>query len=620
VGAAELREAPIESTEKTLVLLDLRTALGNEADRGTRWAYDVCKAVASLQGLANREQPRLFVRFLHNQLARERGIELGEAGTDDFWFDWLRKGDRLLASHRVESTTDIWKVFQIFEESFKGIVLWDETVPSTANVASTLCGAEGLLPIRGSLQPESFHQQFLQRFPKVETVRDFRGMFNGEGTIPDTDLSSTGSAKCDAYLWAVERLLKTGKCSSQYLAFYIDGVPWDSIAPQVNPYHDLGNAGVFNADYWIGRKAFFFDLSPWQDHPATDDPTQQAGTDYRTLISILEAANRRNENNEVIVCGGFLPWWLKYCKAEWGGRDPNTSPHDPVPTEWLLVDILSAYNTLLDADAFGLTGLANASVYRHSPLQERYAQTSPPPKPEYDPETTYVLFAMLDYDSSAWLAQAYPVTWQDPKRGQLPLLWGINPVLADRVPMVFDAIFSTRSENDWIGTDEGLGYINFNLLGTDRKYSSLPPFGDRYLEIARPYFDRFAMDHTAFVITGHQGPANEEALRILGRQSPGGVGFQAGNRVEDGAHHGTVFKAQEDDWNLGFTPEKVAERLEGWIRRKGPGEFLYFRCILMTPSQIVEGVELLRKRAPDLRFEVLDPYSYFSLLGERKPR
>ncbi|MCA9413592.1 MAG: hypothetical protein KC944_20420, partial [Candidatus Omnitrophica bacterium] len=91
-------------------------------------------------------------------------------------------------------------------------------------------------------------------------------------------------------------------------------------------------------------------------------------------------------------------------------------------------------------------------------------------------------------------------------------------------------------------------------------------------------------------------------------------GFQAGERIRDGEHFGVGFKQQEADWPLHFTPEKISKELEGWIDRRGPGKFLYFRCILVTPSQLVEGVRLLRERRPELKFEVLDPLAYFDLL------
>ena len=55
--------------------------------------------------------------------------------------------------------------------------------------------------------------------------------------------------------------------------------------------------------------------------------------------------------------GGFVAWHLKYSNVV-----DKTQP-DPIYGEWELVDIISQYFVQLDADAPGLMGLADASVY-----------------------------------------------------------------------------------------------------------------------------------------------------------------------------------------------------------------------------------------------------------------
>ncbi|HNT34458.1 MAG TPA: hypothetical protein PKH07_05600, partial [bacterium] len=336
------------------------------------------------------------------------------------------------------------------------------------------------------------------------------------------------------------------------------------------------------------------------------------------LISILEAANEMTQGKRMITCGGFVPWWLKHCRANWAGRNPDTSKHDAVPAEWRFVDILTAHNGMLDADAYGLTGLTNASVYQHCKLRDKYLQSHSGSEKTYDPKKTYVLFGMLDYDSAAWLAQAIPANWDDPNRGKVPLWWGFNPILSDRVPMVFDHVYSTLTPNDTVGADEGLGYVNPNLLEGDRKFSTLPPAGEMYLQHAKPYFERFSMTTTVFVIVGDQVPVTERTLQILAETSPDGIGFQGGDRVRDGVYFGTAFKQEEQDWFYAMKPEETAKALEHFIRQKGAGGFVFFRCILFSPTQIVKAVEQVRQQAPDLDFEVLDPVTYFRFMKKEK--
>lgn len=603
-------------TDKELIVLDLKKALKGADEQATHWAYDMAKLVGALQGIVNRDEPRLFIYYLPNGLDREKNQKESPGQLDRFWLNWLRQDGRMLSDYTVIETANICEVLQRFAGLFKGLVVWDENVPSTANVASTFAGAMDALPVRGSTLMDSVFQEITDLLPDLPVLKDFRGVFTGQGTIAETKLKSTGSAKCDAYLWAVENILKKGLCSSTHFAYYLDGVPWNELAPNSKPYPDFGNAGILNADYYISHKAFFFDLSPWDDCSATDDPGQTPGTDYRTLIAILEQANKINNNKEMLICGGFVPWWLKYTSDGWCGRDASLTTHAPVASEWRFVDVLSAYNGMLDADAYGLSGLTNASVYRHYPLKQKYHQETKPKDVEYDPEKTYVLFSMLDYDSAAWLAQSYPVNWLDENRGKIPLWWGFNPVLSDRVPMVFDAMFESLTPNDTIGADEGLGYTNPNLLSGDRKFSSLPSFADQYLKIARPYFERFSMTTCAFVIVGDQMPVSEHCIELLTQLTPNGIGFQE-SRIEEGLYLNTPVKPEESDWFYAMKPEQCVESLERYIRQKGPGGFVFFRCILFSPTQLVEAVDLLREKCPDLNFEVSDPYTYFKFMKEK---
>jgi hypothetical protein len=96
----------------------------------------------------------------------------------------------------------------------KGVVLYDPTVPATSNVASTIAGVESLLPVayRPNGGPATvYHQLVTSGVLKVEL--NLVGRFTG---------ARTGSAKCDAYLWAKETYLDSGKTNARLLAYYVD--------------------------------------------------------------------------------------------------------------------------------------------------------------------------------------------------------------------------------------------------------------------------------------------------------------------------------------------------------------------------------------------------------------
>jgi hypothetical protein len=52
--------------------------------------------------------------------------------------------------------------------------------------------------------------------------------------------------------------------------------------------------------------------------------------------------------------------------------------HGGVPTEWQTVEITTAYNAYLDADACCVQAMANAAFYQHFPLAAHYTQNPPP--------------------------------------------------------------------------------------------------------------------------------------------------------------------------------------------------------------------------------------------------
>ena len=185
-------------------------------------AWDTVHLVSSLQGIVNRDAPRLFVRFMPDP--------------DDFWWDYLRSEGQWLAGREVV-TLDSWQeAVRRFAPYLRGAVVYDERVWATSNLASTIAGVEDRLCLRYDAAPDSVYAQALALgVPALRDAlrlmaEDGGPMFTGAGVIPGTNLPSTGSAKCDVHLWAKARYLDKGLCSPEYLAYYIDAY-WLECAP-----------------------------------------------------------------------------------------------------------------------------------------------------------------------------------------------------------------------------------------------------------------------------------------------------------------------------------------------------------------------------------------------------
>lgn len=70
----------------------------------------------------------------------------------------------------------------------------------------------------------------------------------------------------------------------------------------------------------------------------------------------------------------------------------------------------------------------------------------------------YASFYAGDYDSAAWAYSQLPGCWDDPKRGEVPIGWALDPAVAERFPMIFDYVYRTATDNDvLISGDSGGG-------------------------------------------------------------------------------------------------------------------------------------------------------------------
>jgi hypothetical protein len=575
---------------------DLRT------ERGKNDAWAEVHLVAALQGIANRNRPTVYALYVTDDSSRPGKI-------DRFWLDHIRAPGAWLAGEQFRPVAGIEALVAAVRPAIKGVVLYDLSVPATSNVASTAAGCEDLLPIPYDPAPGSVYDRLVVHGPrlpvKLRLLRDDnRPLFTG---------AESGSAKCDAYLFAKRRYLDTGRCDPTKLAYYIDS-HWLTAPLKSAP----NTHGLSNHDYFVSRRAFFFDLSPWDDEPPGDDPRQPIGADFRTLCALLRTAWERTRGREMIGVGGFIPWAWKYTQTA-GSR------HGDVATEWRYAAILSCYNAYMDADALSLNAMANASVFTHFPLKTRYPQAKPTladavragyreasgaVKPK-----TFLSFYVGDYDSTAWLYQRLPTLWNDPARGSVGLGWAFNPNLADRFPVGMDWARRTATPNDhFVSGDSGAGYLNPGNLDGARPFSRLPSGVAVWERHCRRAYAQWDISLTGFVIDGDAPAMSAETLAAYARFSPDGIVAQklpATEGVLPGTQ--TPFLTMGPDMAEGDRLEEAVRRIDAALAGdRGDGaHFHLFRTILWTPTQHRALFQRLRNR-PDV--EIVDPYTLLGLI------
>ncbi|HAK94854.1 MAG TPA: hypothetical protein DCM87_07570, partial [Planctomycetes bacterium] len=588
LAAAFATGAAPATAESAIVLYDLtplRTLdLAGAAARRDLW--DTCHLAAALQGLANRDAPRLYFHWIDP--------------ADRYWLMWLRGPGRWLAGRGIEEVTSLDALLARFRSFYRGVVLYAEEPHCLSNLASTIAGAENLLPVRKDERPGALYTRIVAGGARLPVIVDLTRQ-----SFP----AVSGSPKCDPYLWAKDRVLASGACDPAYLAYYIDTY-W--LRDPFTGNHE--NHTLSNHDFFIGKKAFFFDLHPWDDEPPNDEPAQKPGTDAATLKTILRAAYNGTGGRTIIHAGGFVPWAWKYCN-----HVPGASAHEPVPSEWRYAEILSCYNAIMDADALGPCAMANASFFTHFPLEKRYAQAPPPGDAELARAGLlsadglvapggYVCFYVGDYDSAAWLYREFPRCWNDPARGTVALGWALNPNLERRAPMALAFARETASPLDvFTAGDSGAGYLNPGGLQEPRAHSGLPSGIKVWEEFCRPFYARWDLRVTGFIIDGYSPAMREETWDAYARFSAGGIGGQ--KMAPQGIYKGMPFIRVAD---AAASPEAAAAGLAATINPE-QRSFFYLRTILKTASWHAKVQELLAKAQPCAR--IVDPHTFFALLA-----
>ncbi len=608
--------APSATPSEPVVVFDVWNYFESAGITNTQYRADIIYMLTSLQGIVNREQPRLYLLTALSlfDLESKYSAEPDRSSRpvtdlDAFWLDYLKEKGWVASVKQLETLAE---VVDCFRDDVKGLVRWDVSVGATLNVAFMAAGAENFLPVSDSLAGGKLMAWFEKEFSGLKVEMDLSGVFRGKEKKIELDgisFSSRGSAKNDVYRFAIKRFMKRKLLNPHWMWYDIDASlwktpeSWESSIYGKELYSRLGdraafqNNGFYNADFWVAKRAVFFDLYPWDDSAPSDDPGQRIGADFGTWNDILEWSYEQRDGKFGVV-GGFIPWWIKYTKAQ-------GNPHDAVPGEWNFVQLLTSYNMVNDADA--AFGIANASFFQHMPkIPQERCQWSYPPSMKLEPGTTYIAFMMMDYDGSAWLNQAAVSIYRDEARGEIPLNWCINPILNERVPHAFRYMVETRTEQDFFGIEsDGTGYVSPYYLQpgvrTGRIQSSGLKEFERYASAVRK---RFGYRHTAFYISTR---LDDPWLKMAARLNPQGFGtnLSVPPRLVDGV---PVFQLK--DCHVSMVRDGRFERMvDELYARSEAGDATRleaWRCVLLTPGQIVAAVKKMEKKYPDAKVEIVD--------------
>ncbi len=587
--------------------------------------YDILIFLTTTQGIINRDTPQLYLNHDH-----QRDDELG---VDAFWLEKYQMSDQAygwLAETEIielEAWTD---VLELFADDLTGVVLWDTNVPATLNVATTIAGVEGWPVVRAGSEIE------VDITAQVPVRTSLVGMFEpGATTVPDSDTPSTGSAKADAYLWAKEKYLDTGRANAQFLAYLLDGWPaWLYSQDQMT----RGGVYAFERDYVVQQRGFALDLSPWPNELPNDDPEQPLGADATAFQAVITAAQAQSGGG-VIKIWGFIPWYEKYAVSLETGIVGQSSA---VKGEWESTWQFSQRGGYLQGgggDVFGVA-MANISVHKFGPHPAARPYPKPPTEADLiqkgylttdgqvNPDYTFVLFYAGDYDLVhpvyTLMANYARKPWLDEKRGEIPLAWGFNPGMVEDIPGIMTYLYETQTENDYfVASNSGAGYLNpdgpseVTLL--------------RWLLRSRNYFARYGYDVQGFLLNGNGAAMSQKRIDAYTLLAPQGIlvpDFEADEpwpRLQWGVPLTTL--ASEA---LFGTPEIGAQAVHTVYKRvvleEGRPPFLAFRSAFQSSSLLWGIREQMQAHQAEgsitdengqvihPNYEVVDPYTFFFLV------
>ena len=572
------------------------------AGTNTPQAYDETALVTCLQGIYNRENgPAIYLLPQKHEIAAYLPLPssvtstsppLATPSTPKYWLDKFTSNSEIgwLRDREVVVIESIDELCMLVKPFVKKIVIWDENVPASFNVAFTIAGVEDGAVLSPAYA--DFLQSRLDIKVDAKDIIDLRGKFTGK---------VSGSKKNDAYLWAIDNYLAKGLCSKYLLCLYSD--PFMQRETGIISY-------VVNRDWCVYNRAFVYDLSPWEDEVPFDDPNQAPGTDLKTYETMLAEQLKQTKGESMCEIAGFFNF-IKY--SNHGNSFGHNSSHEPVPTEWESVYVMSRFNCYQNTAVDMTFNQSLHSQYPFKPLK----QSRPGAKPELK-NACYIGIHMCDYDSAYPLYDFMPKFWDDPNRGKIALAWGINPNLIESYPDIIAYFYNTavKDKDVFVADASAAGYFNPSRVQDQ--------YWDMVVKHNRYFYDLTDMTMTPMVLDWR--PLSDKVLDQMTKFSPDGlssiiINFHADEPVfslnhQPKIHNGVMIDEMLNNICDCCPVEEAVKRLTRDVLSKDTPDkpaFHYIRVVWMSPTYIVELIDGLKKVRPDLDIQLVNPYDYFRL-------
>jgi hypothetical protein len=402
----------------------------------SRLTYPERLVAASLQGLANRSGPRLYLDGGIYDDVRARttnDIFLPEDIWQAKYRPYVGDSDRLNLEYyqealglSAESLPDLTAALREYAGCLRGLVVWDPALPDSVNAALMLSGLEDLLVVHPDLL------SWAAATTGLPFIHDLRGRW------PD---------RVRLYEWAQAELFS--RCTPGQIACVEPG--WER--PEF-------------ADYLVQRRIFTYSLSSRE--------ANRACAVGQMLLLLLVAGPRGLRSALFALRLDGLVRWLGLSLMAWrspevrlAGRLQRAVEARPYPTifGWhTRRDDELSFMVLLSANGLRLVPshlASNFSFHSQLPFEGQFEQDHARAEDiRLDADKVYVTFTLSDGDQLVLMDTAELGNWRREERGRLPFNWETQPLLAELAPALLRRYYRTRTPADYlIAGPSGAGYV-----------------------------------------------------------------------------------------------------------------------------------------------------------------
>ncbi|MBB6675117.1 GxGYxYP domain-containing protein [Cohnella nanjingensis] len=614
---------------------------------------DVKLLLATLQGVVNRTEPRIYL------------LESEEEGKTT----WLNNLDVPYQLH-----ADAWELVHAYKGEVKGIVVYDPHVPDSINVATTLAGLKDAVVASPALAER------LKEAPySLKVLDDLRGKFKD---------------RLDAYTWQYENLwsqtthrMLVGLSPDTSIKLP-PGMPesFRTIAEEKTQERDGKNKMTYELDLtdFLGKDAVYlrFDDAFPQDGwgPAVHEVTVQAdgatiaqfipGTPEEepflydrqsSQVSSGQGGHRFADNGRYFVYK-FVPpagtkkltasvnMWNQYKVSAGNVEPPSSEQKEPygylrdyavanramvfwldanVPAQkalfekilsdvkpgtpylgWFSNDVEGEFSSVEITSNHGVYVLAadwfsNLTVFSGTKAEE--AKNRPSPKPKLA-NKIYVTFTFSEGDNFQYNQHRMRNLWDDSNRGKVPINWTSSPLLYDGAPAMLGYYQQTATANDQlIAGPSGAGYF-YPEAWPEASFADFLKSSYKYLEktgMTVPYvLNRVDGDNVPLSASKAAAYAREYHAPGLFLSWEGRYGVEiAGGNLPISTIQG--ISTAEDGKKI------LADARAGWDGKSPLFVSLGLLAWNMTPSDVAAIADTL---GPDYQVVLAD--AYFSLIRQ----